>query len=522
MSAPFKPTVKVSMHTQTAKDTARHNDRSMYKDGYELRNLNYHYDIMGSGNSHESELDWYEKTFRKSLDEQNERYEKQSKQQHMKTMKEYRLAHMPQELILQIGTHEDFESGRVDDSFCLGVIDKIVAEIERSGGVVLSWDLHNDETEDLKLVDDVTEAELKEYERDDVRGTPHLHIRFAMMSKGKINKKQALLDHEIHAPYSTMDECRQAHIEFEKSRTDISEKKKEKNIQSWNKKSDKQIEQFNNPWMTFTDNLRRVAESYGHEWCEERGLELDDENRSKRPHLEPKEFRKLKEIQDSKRLKEESKQLQETIAEQRAEEEKVKAEIEKKNSDLAHVETVYTNRKAKVEEALFDEMATQRNEAKAEADQIIESAKQEASEMKKREEEKNAALINENALIEKELEQKQSQIEAQESTSKQLDKDIKDKEEWLESRKYGIELADKEIDEKLEFTKSVDDVTDTWKRLKQFLIQSNLLKFKIVKDAVEKFDKFFKTAAEIQREKVNRLDDYSSSQPYEDSRSFGD
>lgn len=515
MAAPFKPTVKVSMHTQTAKDTARHNDRSMYKDGYEMRDLNYHYDIMGYGNSHQSELDWYEKTFRTVLDEQNERYEKQSKQHLMKTMKEFRLAHMPQEAILQIGTHEDFEFRRVDDSFCLGVVDKIVAEIERSGGVVISWDLHNDETEDPILVDDATEAELKEFEKDEVRGTPHLHIRFAMLSNGKINKKQTLLDHGIEAPYSTMDECRNVHIEFEKSRTDISDKKKQKNIQAWEKKSDKQIEQFNNPWMTFTDNLRRVAESYAHEWCEERSLELDDENRSKRPHLEPKEFRKQKEIQDNKKRKEESKQLKETIAEQRAEEEKVKAEIEKKNSDLAHVETVYTNRKAKVEEALFDEMANQRNEAKAEADQIIESAKQEASEMKKREEEKNAALINENALVEKELEQKQS-------TSKQLDKDIKDKEEWLESRKYGIELADKEIDEKLEFTKSIDDVTNTWKRLKQFLTQNNLLKFKIVKEAVEKFDKFFKTAAEIQREKVNRLDDYSSSQPYEDSRSFGD
>ncbi|WP_165252848.1 hypothetical protein [Adlercreutzia sp. ZJ304] len=61
-------TVKVSCHIATAKDTARHNDRSMHKDGYEMRGKNVHYDVMGMGNSHKSELEWYEKTFRETLD----------------------------------------------------------------------------------------------------------------------------------------------------------------------------------------------------------------------------------------------------------------------------------------------------------------------------------------------------------------------------------------------------------------------------------------------------------------------
>ena len=101
-----------------------------------------------------------------------------------------------------------------------------------------------------------------------------------------------------------------------------------------------------------------------------------------------------------------------------------------------------------------------------------------------------------------------------------LVKEIKDKEETLEDREFGIKTADKEIDEKFEFSESIDDVTNTRKKLKQFFIKSNLLKFEIVKEAVEIFDKFFKGATKIQRERVEAIDVPTESTIYE--RGLGD
>lgn len=454
--------VKASMNNETAASTERHNDRDMYEEKDERYDVskNIHWDCYGCGSSFLAEEQFYNTNFSSVLEAQNDRYLKQRHPEKVMSMDEYHRKHMPQEMIFQIGNLQNQEQGiGIDDSWCKEAIPKVVEKLESVGCKVISYDLHNDEA------------------------TPHVHLRYCPIdSKGEVNMSNCLYEHGVMPP-------------------DVSKLEYRKNGKP-------KFTRFNNPKQTLINEVRAKLEELGHEWCAERGLILDDQNRTKRKHQTVNEYKR-------EQLRKDVAKLEDTIEEKQDEVEKVKAEIEKKNSDLAHVETVYTNRKANVKEALFDEMANQRNEAKAEADQIIESAKQKASEMKKREEEKNAALINENALVEKELEQKQS-------TSKKLDKDIKDKEEWLESRKYGIEVADKEIDEKLEFTKSIDDVTNTWKRLKQFLIQSNLLKFKMVKEAVEKFDKFFKTAAEIQREKVNRLDDYSSSQPYEDSRSFGD
>ncbi|WP_165252846.1 hypothetical protein [Adlercreutzia sp. ZJ304] len=225
------------------------------------------------------------------------------------TMVDYHKKHMPQEMILQIGTHEDFENGFVDDSFCLGVADLIKAEIERSGGVVLSWGLHNDEAEDPEnFVKDVTTEERKISSNEAVRvqGSPHLHIRFAMINKGKIDVKNTLLEHHIYAPFGSTKEYQTLLIEKEKAKTDISEKQKAVNVKKLEDKKDSYFEQKNSPKVTFTANLRSVAESYAHSWCDERGLILDDENRSKCPHMEPTEFRHYRELKDRQKLKEEN------------------------------------------------------------------------------------------------------------------------------------------------------------------------------------------------------------------------
>lgn len=259
----MNPALKVSCHMATAKNTARHNDRSMYKNGYERRGENDHYDIMGMGNSHLSEIAWYEENFTEILKEQNKRALDMRKPERVMSLEQYRLKHMPQELILQIGNHEDFETGRVDDSYCRGVIEKVRAEIESMGGIVLSWDLHNDETEDPEVLDDVSEDEEARAARE-TKGTPHLHVRFAMLDANKrVNVNGCLKEHGVERP-------------------DLKEKESQKN----------------NRRVTFTARIREAAESYGKEWCKERGFTLDDQNRSKRPHQSVNEFKRAQLVKD--------------------------------------------------------------------------------------------------------------------------------------------------------------------------------------------------------------------------------
>lgn len=380
------PTVKVSCHMQVAKDTARHNDRSMYKDGYENRKRNQHFDIygMGSGHSHDAEVLWYEHTFRKVLDKTNENYKKQGHPERCKTMKEYRQAHMPQEMILQIGTHTDYENGLIDETYLEQVIPLIVDEIEKSGGTVLSWDLHMDECEDKdnwKADVSTAEKDLSVREGSRVQGTPHLHLRFAMVdSKGKMSVPSTLKEHGIEPPIPDMEEYRKHLIEIEMNDETITEKKRKSNIEKIKKKSVKVLRQGNNEKMTFTDNVRYVAEQFAHQWCGERGLNLDDENRSNRPHLEPKPFREQKTI---KSLMAKNQELQSKLdeAEQKLEEanqvyeEKYQEGLDKVASlhDLAvrGLEERIPEWKADAKRDIDEELATYRQSEIAKVDEEV-------------------------------------------------------------------------------------------------------------------------------------------------------
>ena len=283
--AQMNPKLKVSCHIATAKNTARHNDRSMYKYGYERRNENDHYDVMGMGNSHRSEIAWYEENFAEILKEQNQRALDMRKPERVMSLEQYRLKHMPQELILQIGNHEDYEAGRVDDSYCRGAVKKVIAQIEDMGGIVLSWDLHNDETEDPEnLVDDVSEDEEARAARE-TKGSPHLHLRFVMLDANKrVNVNGCLKEHGVERPNLNEEET-----------------------------------QKNNRKITFTSRIREAAETYGHEWCKERGFTLDDQNRSKRPHQPVNEFKRAQLVKDVVNLENKQEALeqeqQETIEE---------------------------------------------------------------------------------------------------------------------------------------------------------------------------------------------------------------
>lgn len=160
--------VKVSMYLAKAKDTARHNDRSLYKHGYERRDENVHYDLYNMGSSHDAEMRFYEEEFGDTLSAQNERARANYHPESVMNMTQYRLKHMPQEAIIQIGTRDDYQAGLVDDSYCQAVIPQAVKTIEDAGGKVISWDLHNDETaEDDELVDDITQDEAAEEENPD-------------------------------------------------------------------------------------------------------------------------------------------------------------------------------------------------------------------------------------------------------------------------------------------------------------------------------------------------------------------
>ena len=229
---------KVSFNQATAKSTEGHNDRSMYKHGYEERSKNIHWDMYDCGSSVEAEARFYEDTFRPTLDAQNAKARKMRKPDRVMDMKTWHKKHPLKECIVQLGDVENNDTSR---EFAIGAVQVIRDAIEAAGGILVSWDLHDDErTED-------------EVMRIIIEGTSHLHVRYAFVGEKNgnpvIDMKNVLLEHGIDRPDPS-----------------------------------KPISKTNNPAQTFLDTTRDALEDYADEVELAHGNPRVNRQRSKRKH----------------------------------------------------------------------------------------------------------------------------------------------------------------------------------------------------------------------------------------------
>ena len=257
---------KVSFNQATAKSTERHNDRSMYPWGYDERSNNKHWDMYGCGSTFEAEARFYKDMFTPTLEAQNDKAIKMRKYDRVMDMETWHKKHPLKECIVQLGDVENNDTSR---KFAEGVAQKMMDQIRAAGGTVVSVDLHDDE----RTIDE---------DGNEIKGTPHLHIRYAFVGENKdknpvMDMKNVLLAHGIDRP-----------------------------------NPDKPTSKTNNPAQTFLEMARSMLEDYADELELKHGNPRVDRKREKRAHSSVQEYKTRKRLEGlQKRVEELEKQANE-------------------------------------------------------------------------------------------------------------------------------------------------------------------------------------------------------------------
>ena len=257
---------KVSFNQATAKNTAGHNDRSMYPWGYEERSNNKHWDMYRCGSSVEAEARFYEDTFTPTLEAQNAKALAMRKYDRVMDMKTWHKKHPLKECIVQLGDVENNDTSR---EFAEGVAQMMMDAIRAAGGTPVSVDLHDDE----RTIDE---------DGNEIKGTAHLQIRYAFVGENKdknpvIDMKNVLLAHGVQPP-----------------------------------NPDKPISKNNNPAQTFLETTRTMLEDYADELELKHGNPRVDRDRTKRAHSSVQEYKTRKRLEGLwKRVEELEKQANE-------------------------------------------------------------------------------------------------------------------------------------------------------------------------------------------------------------------
>jgi hypothetical protein len=246
---------KVSFNQATAKSTERHNDRSMYKHGYEERSNNWHWDLYDCGSSFEAEARFYGYTFKPTLEAQNAKALAMRKYDRVMDMATWHGKHQPKEAIVQLGDVDNNDTSR---EFAEGAAKKMVKAIEAAGGIVLSIDLHVDE----RTIDE---------DGNEIVGTPHLHIRYVFLVENKdgnpvIDMKNALLAHGIERPDPS-----------------------------------KPTSKTNNPAQTFLEQTRTMLEDYADEVELAHGNPRVNRKRERRSHSSVQQYKQQKRVEELER-----------------------------------------------------------------------------------------------------------------------------------------------------------------------------------------------------------------------------
>lgn len=185
-------TVKVSVNNARAKSTEKHNDRTLYR-GTKWKNEfarsghkpNAHWDCCKCGNSFTAEKIFYERRFRRVLDEQNERARMNYKPE--LSMDEWHRRHMPQEMIIQLGSLDEPPG---EDDYIIRAGKMTLQTLRQAGLSPISLDVHYDEA------------------------TPHLHIRYVGIdSQGRVNLAGCLREHGVRTPLERT--CKAMGVEYD-------------------------------------------------------------------------------------------------------------------------------------------------------------------------------------------------------------------------------------------------------------------------------------------------------------------
>lgn len=197
---------KVSCNVAMAKDTTRHNDRSLYKGKYknefeeQSHPDNIHWDCYNCGSSWDAEKRFYDEKFGAMLAQQNENARAASHPERIKTMNEFREVknNHPRECILQLGDKDHHPTGEEAVRLIVAMRDQAIEDLKACGCDVISADIHMDEA------------------------TPHVHIRFiGIDDKGHINMAGCLAKHGVKSPLE---------IAADKAGVEVSRKKGESPI----------------------------------------------------------------------------------------------------------------------------------------------------------------------------------------------------------------------------------------------------------------------------------------------------
>lgn len=159
--------ITLTVHNGTGKSTAKHNDRSMYENGYPDRYKNEYWQrYKDAENFKENELRFYDEEIGSWFSRKLKNDAKKGKKPTAVTMEEYYLKKQPQELILSLGNIDNRISDYdLNKEILIKMKDKSIEKINDVGGEVLDYCYHADE-----------------------KGVPHFQIRYAMRDeKGQIN-----------------------------------------------------------------------------------------------------------------------------------------------------------------------------------------------------------------------------------------------------------------------------------------------------------------------------------------------
>ena len=480
MSKDNSKVVKASMTNDTATSTERHNSREMYekKDGRYDVSKNFHWDCYNCGSSFEAEKQFYDENFSSVLEAQNERYIKQRHYENVLTMDEYHRKHMPQEMIFQIGNLANQKVGiDIDDSWCKEAISKVAEKLESVGCKVISWDLHNDEA------------------------TPHVHLRWSGIDvEGKPNVSGCLFEHGIEPP-------------------DMSKLK-------YTKKGKPRFTQYNNPKQTLLKDIRAELDELGREWCDQRGYEFDDQNRTKRKHQTVNEYKR-------EQLRKDVVKLEDTIEEQKDKYAKAQEQIDssiefaaQQNEEAVRLKEENTLAKTELELAKQEREETIQSQKK-----IVAGVAIGLKEMKESKEAELKAIDTSIKEQTDELDKLNGEIENAKRTKANLIK--KTREEAEEEAKQIKEQAkidaqkirDNAQAEANDFLDNLKEAKELFNGFVSAFNKMNLFKAEPIRKFAEAMKKLFNSKLVLEREerlRVNTPDTYSSSYQLGNDRQFGD
>ena len=278
MASTIQPAVKVTVQSQRAGDTAKHNDRTMYKHGY-FNDLapddsipNFHWTREKFGiDSDEMEHLMYESLYMDKIKQRNETYaanyqwskvfDLEDEDERAKAVDDFRWKHPPRETIFQVGSMENPIDRDVAKKILMERGEKMVAQ-QSDNFIVLSYDIHMDE------------------------GSPHMHVRYLMLDEeGMPNAEGALKEMGVEPPVpyeqwaQEEDERRQARAE--------------KNPDYEYRPAKAASSARNNRLVTFTRDMREDFENQ----VESAGIAIDT-TRTRKRHLTQAQERTKRETEE--------------------------------------------------------------------------------------------------------------------------------------------------------------------------------------------------------------------------------